>query len=143
MTECYKLIDIMCGGEQLQARPVDWDREVVDGFGNDQKGDPVNAIGFHTTCPSCGNLVDFKKCDLYVGKDKSENNIKCEFCGCGAEFDKSQYEGKEGEEVVEKKIKLPSLKAKRLVFRDPITDGLFDEEIDLKLLKKLDLAKSN
>lgn len=142
MTECYKLVDVVCGGHQLQARPVGWDGEDVDGFGNDKKGYPVIAIEFHTTCPQCGNLVDFNKCDLYVGKDRSENNIKCETCGCGADFLKPQHAGnKKG--ITEKKIKLSAFGAEKLIFRDPIADGLFDEEVDLELLKKLDSAESN
>jgi hypothetical protein len=142
MTECYKLIDVVCGGHKLQARPVDWDRQDVDGFGNDRKGEPVNAIGFHTTCPRCGNLIDFRRSTLYVGTDETENNIKCESCGCGTDFSKLQNE-ESGKETVERKIEVPILTAKKLVFRDPIADGLFDEEVDLNLLAKLDSTESN
>jgi len=144
MTQCYQLIDVVCKGQQLQARPVEWDREDYTGFGKDRKGTEVKAVGFHTTCPNCGNLIAFKSTELYVGKNKSENNVKCGQCHYGTD---KQDVVKEDKSVVHKIAKLkvevvePTIEPVVAAFRDPIADGLFDEDVNFELLKELDTAQ--
>jgi hypothetical protein len=137
MTTCYEFIDIKLSGERIQARPVAWDREIYDGEGNDRKGNPVVATEFHATCPYCGNLVHFARTDIY--KDSfAEDNIKCLMCKRGAEA-----VGSASTIVKKVKIELPSFTPKKQVFIDPIASGLFDVEVDLELLEKVESAESD
>lgn len=139
MTSCYDLITIKLKNEIIQARPVAWDREIADGFGNDVRGNPVTAVEFHATCPYCGNLVHFTSDDIY--KDKQEkDNVKCLMCRAGSEV------GNVGAPKELKKTLAGGPKAiesKVLVFIDPIADGLFDLEVDHDLLKELDSTKAS
>jgi hypothetical protein len=133
MIQCYELIDVRIKNEMIQARPVAWDREICDGFGNDSKGVPVNSTEFHATCPFCGNLVHFAKTDIY-----SKDNIKCLECGAG------NTKVEEDEVVVSTTPSAPKVvQPKRDVFQDPIESGLFDVDVDHELLERLESAESN
>lgn len=133
MTTCYEFIDIKIKNEMIQARPVAWDREIYDGFGNDRHGKPVLATEFEATCPFCGNLIHFSKESIY--KDSSKNdNIKCQECNAG---------NINVEDTGQVKTEKVAIKANKEVFIDPIASGLFDEEYDVELLKKVESAESN
>ena len=133
MILCYELIDVKVKNEKIQARPVAWDREICDGFGNDSKGEPVNSTEFHATCPFCGNLVHFAKTDI-----GSKGDIKCHTCGAG----KARTE--EDEVVVSETPSTTKIvQPKRDVFQDPIASGLFDVDVDHELLERLESAESN
>lgn len=137
MTTCYEFIDVKLLGERIQARPVAWDREICDGFGNDKNGTPVVAIEFHATCPYCGNLVHFSKSDVY--KDSfGEDNIKCLTCHRGNEAVASA-----STVVEEVKVTLPTIQPKKQTFIDPIASGLFDLEVNMELLEKVGSAESD
>lgn len=124
MTVCYNFITLKLKEEEIQARPVKWDREIADGFGNDAQENPVKPTEFHATCPYCGNLVHFSVNDIY--KDVYNNdNIKCPTCYTGNETGKSVALS-QGE-----------------IFIDPINKGIFGLEVNKELLDKLDLAKSS
>ncbi len=124
MITCYSLLEIHISNETLLARPVAWDVEDADGFGNDMNGNPINAVGWHTTCPSCGNLVEFGKEDIYVGRDGSEHNVKCCTCDSGKKFKKTQH--------------LTPGSPETATYVDPITAGLFTVGYDLEVLEQLD-----
>lgn len=130
MTTCYDFIDIKIKTEKIQARPVGWDRPIVDGYGNGADGKPVKPTEFHATCPYCGNLVHFTIDDLYRDTAGMINNVKCLICRAGAEA-LVQAKQTEKKEVVPQKM----------AFIDPIGDGLFELEVDLELLKKFDLTE--
>lgn len=134
MTTCYNFIDIKLASEKIQARPTGWDREIYDGFGNDKNGNPAIATEFEATCPYCGNLVQFSKGDIF--KDSLEDdNIKCTSCNKGNKA--------VGQEVVVETQVLPEFQPKKQVFIDPIESGLFDIDVDIELLKKVESAESN
>ena len=137
MTECYKLIDVKLSREKIQARPVAWDREIHDGEGNDRKGNPAISTEFHATCPYCGNLVHFARTDIY--KDSlAEDNVKCGECKRGNKPVDGDLEA-----VKEVKVTLPEFKAKKQSFIDPIGSGIFDVEVDMELLEKVESAESD
>lgn len=81
---CYEWSEITVYKELVRARPVGWDREIVDSDGNDKDGIPVVAVEFETTCPYCGNLLQFKTSDIYCSVGNSAN-IKCGTCNKGNE----------------------------------------------------------
>ena len=137
MSQCYQLIDIQIKNDKTQARPIAWDRTLVDGEGNDEAGKPVVSIKFATTCPFCANLIEFNRDDLYTATNKSINNIKCETCGAANQ--KAEIAAKEEEEKKTENVVV----AHYTTFRDPIAAGLFGEEIDFERLEKMDLAKSS
>lgn len=118
MIKCFELITVKLADEFVQARPVAWDKEIVDGFGNDKDGNEVTPVEFDATCPKCGNLVHFSTKDIY--KVSGDDNIKCGECFAGNE-------------------RAPDL------FKDPISAGVFKMDVDVDLLTKLDskLAESN
>jgi hypothetical protein len=75
----YDLRDIIIKGEVVQARPIQWDGKIYDGFGNDENGNPVMPISWVTTCPSCGNMVQFGIKD-YVGTKDGIDVVHCAQC---------------------------------------------------------------
>jgi hypothetical protein len=120
MTTCYDFITIRLKHEDIQARPVAWNKEIVDGFGNGSDGKPVSPTEFHATCPYCGNLIHFTVDDIF--KDVNEtDNVKCLTC-------------RSGNEAVEEVKKQAAIAPKTSIFIDPIATGLFDLEVDMDLL---------
>jgi hypothetical protein len=119
MIPCYELIDVLIGNTSIKARPTGWNREIYDGFGNDQFGRPVEAVSYETVCPHCSQLLSFAKDDIYESSDGTKDNIRCTLCKIGKpEIEKDQYEAR---------------------YIDPIGSGLFGEEVDLERLKSIDL----
>lgn len=130
-TPAYALSDFDVNGVTVQARPTGWDGEDVDGYGNDIAGEPVYPNVWVTTCPSCGNMIEIKKEEVYVSEDGTEFCVKCNDCESGKPFKRLQFsQGSDGPDIA--------------VFLDPIEAGLFSIEHDSELLKQLDeeLAKS-
>lgn len=135
MTKCYELIEIRIKNEDVFARPVAWDREIYDGFGNDKSGNPVNPTEFQATCPHCGNLVHFASKDIYKD-DKNKSNVKCFICGAGIQNVK-------GVEETQQKPETKEVTPQKEVFIDPIATGLFNLEVNYELLEKLDSTKAD
>lgn len=71
----FDLITVQIKDETIQARPIEWDRELADGKGNDKDGVPITPTRFMTTCPYCSQLIKFRHSDIYDG-----SNIKCPEC---------------------------------------------------------------
>lgn len=67
----YDRIDVIIGGEKLTARPVE--------FEHDQDGNPVAVTKFETTCPLCGNAVQFS------APDTKPEEIVAVACDCKRE----------------------------------------------------------
>jgi len=132
MIPCYKLVEVRVGSQIVSARPVRWDEQDEDGFGHSVDGKEISAIGFHTTCPSCGELIDFDNVDLYLAIDDSENNLSCGACGAGNKKLETQADSPK-EEIQDRK----EIEIKSAGFIDPIAEGLFDVEIDEEILGKL------
>ena len=131
---CYDLINVVIKKEQVQARPIAWDREIYDTDGNDVKGEPVEAVEFHTTCPYCGDLIHFAKDEiLWIAEnDQPEGNVQCEECGAGKKLEISEDGTPQPRQI----------SAVQVEFLDPIAEGLFDVEIDQELFEKVEeLAK--
>ena len=129
-TPAYALSDFDINGTIVQARPVGWDGEDVDGFGNDISGNPVYPTLWVTTCPHCGNMVEIRKEEVFISEDNTEFCVKCNSCESGKPLKRIQFGQESGPDTA--------------VFLDPIEAGLFSMEHDSKLLKQLDkeLAKS-
>jgi hypothetical protein len=85
MSTPFDLKEVRVGKEVVHARPIAWDREDADGFGNDKNGDPMQPTKFHTTCPACAQLMEFSPTDLFEGVDGSSDNLACASCKAGVE----------------------------------------------------------
>jgi hypothetical protein len=81
----FDLKAVKVGKDVVHARPVAWDRTDSDGFGNDEAGNPINAVRFNTTCPACAQLMDFGVDDLFKGTDGSDDNLVCISCKAGVD----------------------------------------------------------
>ena len=55
----FDLRDIAIGDKVIQARPVVWDREMYGGDGTDKDGEMAVPTKLQTTCPHCGNFIEF------------------------------------------------------------------------------------
>lgn len=130
--KCYELIDVKIKSELIQARPIRWDREIADGFGNDKNGEPVESIEFHTTCPYCGNLIQFTRDSLFIDVMGNKYNITCLSCKAG-----------NLPAMIENKGSERTINPISMVFIDPIAEGLFDVEVDEERLLKLESTKSH
>jgi hypothetical protein len=83
--KCYDLLEVSVGKEMVMARPIAWSGEDFDGQGHDAKGNEVQAVSYHTTCPHCADLITFNVAELYLAMDGSERNLKCASCKKGKE----------------------------------------------------------
>jgi hypothetical protein len=81
----YDLIDVIVSGGEVQARPIAWDGEDVDGQGHDAQGRQLLATRYHTTCPKCGQLVEFETDNIAwvpaSGNSPASGHVNCVFCG--------------------------------------------------------------
>ena len=119
MIPAYALIEVFVGSEKVSARPVRWDAEDFTGFGKTETGEDLVVTGYHTTCPFCGNLIDFDSKLIYLDEDENQH-VKCDSCGVGTQN--------------------PSTVKTEAVFTDPILNNQFNGvEIDYEILKILDL----
>lgn len=69
----YERIDITVAGDRLTARPSE--------FSFDNDGNPTAAVRYETTCPKCGNLIDFCVDDVWHAAD--QDHVACSHCGAG------------------------------------------------------------
>lgn len=65
----YNFRDIKIGDHLTTGRPIEWDGPV-----NEDTWDEVSAVKFHTTCPECGELIEFG--DEYI-------QAQCDGCDIG------------------------------------------------------------
>lgn len=80
----FQLKEIYIGDEMMHARPVQWDgKDFFDGEGRNERGDYINAIAWQTTCPGCGQQIQFGLNDVYIADDGTEDNISCPHCKAG------------------------------------------------------------
>lgn len=79
MTTPFDLVTVIIQGEEVLARPIEWDRAQHDRFGNDKDGTPMQPTVCVTTCPHCGGMVQFNMSDRYNG-----DHLKCTNCNAGA-----------------------------------------------------------
>lgn len=88
MTPCYELKFVKIKNEVVGARPIGWNDVDIDGFGHDASGNDVMAVEWMTTCPYCGNMVQFEVAGVAKIKtdDQEDEYVSCGECGAGAEF---------------------------------------------------------
>lgn len=134
----YDLIDITVGRFKSTARPIEWDGKDEDGVGNDANGRPINAVMYMTTCPACGQLIQFKSDDLYQSVN-DQNNVKCQHCGTGNDRMPTPDEIHDlivilDDETISESDKLV---IPHKAFVDPILSGEFDIPIDVEKLNEL------
>lgn len=79
----YALAEISIGDEILNARPIEWDREIADGEGKDENGDYAVAIKYETACPGCGDSLIF---------EAGMSSVRCPHCGIGEDEHTEVYE---------------------------------------------------
>jgi hypothetical protein len=112
MNTPFDLKEVRIGRDIVHARPIAWDREDFDGFGNDKDGEQMKPVSFHTTCPACAQLVEFSPDSLFTGVDGSIDNLACGSCKAGVE------RAKDKPAVVAQIIETQS------PFVDPVAGGL-------------------
>lgn len=114
----FDLKEVRVDNETVHARPIAWDREDFDGFGNDKAGNPMQPTQFHTTCPACAQLITFALSDLYVGVDGSLDNLVCGSCKAG----------------VERAADKPAVIAKVVAAKSPFVDPIAETSMSLDLV---------
>ena len=70
----YSLYQILIDGVEVNARPIAWSSEMVDGEGHDSAGNLVVPTEYETACPHCGQMVHFSA---------GLSGVKCAECGRG------------------------------------------------------------
>ena len=128
MIPCYSLKDVLVGSEMVSARPVGWDKVDYDGFGHDKDGEDVQAIEWASTCPSCGDLLQFIVTDIFKLNDNY--CVECKECGAG-----KRPEGLDISNPIDPEKMLENYVD--VSFVDPIKSGTFDIEIDKDRLLRL------
>lgn len=136
---CYQLIDISIGNNYTTARPIAWDRDDYFGNGNDSKGIPIIAVRYVTTCPGCGQGLEFNRNDILVKNDV--NCIGCAICritvapaipkSTSAILAELPPAHKDDDDI-------PLPPAPSAVFKDPVLEGLLEVELDLDLQVLID-----
>lgn len=114
----YDLIKVYVTNKPVEARPVQWDGKDFTGQGVDKDGNDINAIAYITTCPNCGDLIQFMVNS--VVKDGDHDTIVCNTCAT-----KKKKVG-----ILHKQVK-PENKPEYLD-REEKRPGLFSPESDLK-----------
>jgi len=104
----YDLIDVVVGGEKVQARPTAWSGELEN----------LTPIRYQTTCPKCSQLVEFQA--------TVASQVRCLTC------DPEPQELSKKSEVVEEVAPIDSG-----TIVDPLTNGSFPSEmIDMGFMDK-------
>lgn len=138
MTECYQLKYVKIGDEIVGARPTGWDKSDVDGFGHDEEGNDVNAIEWNTTCPQCADLVTFDVASIYQDR-LGTLYVSCDTCQSPLPDDVKQIQssnkGLDSSDPVDVEALLAKFGHNDLI--DPISEKLFDIEIDLERMPGL------
>lgn len=139
----YTLMPVYIGPHMVYSRPIEWNAEDVDGFGNDKEGKPVKAVRWHSTCPECAQLIDFDNSKIFTdGKDLF---VACEECGTGSTSEKtalSSAKVEEKDDVFEDEEDLhdswlPMSKTTTSMFVDPISAGKIMIDVNLEMLDLL------
>ena len=71
----FDLSSVDVGGVIVDARPIEWDAEMVDGEGHNAAGEYVKPVKYETACPHCGQLIQFTP----------STSIKCQECRRGTD----------------------------------------------------------
>lgn len=77
----YDLRRVNIDGTIVEARPIQWNGKIYDGQGNDADGNPVKATMYMTTCPKCGQMIQFK--DTEILETGNGDLVGCSNCGAG------------------------------------------------------------
>lgn len=109
---------VVIAGYELTARPI--------AFIYDNLNNPVDATLFETTCPECGNLIQFTRNDVI--NINNEMHVNCVKCDYGAVKNRKKdtiiiKTGTFGQQLVSEKIKVDDV----CPFQDPIELGIFDQ----------------
>ncbi len=70
----YDKILIKVGSEEVYARPIEWDGEIVDAEGHKEDGEMAVPTMYESSCPDCSQMVIFKT---------NHKSVKCPHCGSG------------------------------------------------------------
>ena len=121
----YDFIEITIDSVIVSARPIKWDKEMVDGVGHAADGSMVVPVGFEGTCPHCGDMVLF---------DVDFKEIKCPNCGRGEDvkFEAAspfQDPGQYGEPI-------PDGKTEEKPFEPPVPDAGVAEAISQDVVEE-------
>jgi endogenous inhibitor of DNA gyrase (YacG/DUF329 family) len=73
----WDLVKVNIGGIMIDARPIKWDGNPIDNEGRMATGIMVRPLLYMTTCPHCGQLIEFKA---------NHKTAKCPSCGKGETF---------------------------------------------------------
>lgn len=144
----YDLLEINVGQETLQARPIEWSGEIVDGYGNDSDGELVKAIKWMTTCPECADLIEFESKSIFVIDD--DKHVICQSCnmkppiGASSEVDLSrmseeQESKKTNEEILEEMalaVEVPEGTNPFVEYNDFYQNLGYREKIETSLVEK-------
>jgi len=79
----YDLKPIVIKGVTIMARPVAWDRPMIDNEGHVEKDVFAEATEYETACPHCGQLVRFSA---------AKEQIKCPECKAGEDVYVEKFE---------------------------------------------------
>ncbi|MDP1712594.1 MAG: hypothetical protein Q8K86_09065 [Candidatus Nanopelagicaceae bacterium] len=118
--ECLNLIRISIENEEMDARPSEWEY--------DNKGEPVRALEFRTTCSKCAQLIVFRASEISLG------HVACKACGFGHKK-YEELQKVEAAQALKKPVAVPGtvpgtvpepLKSRSLFFVEPISAGLME-----------------
>jgi DNA-directed RNA polymerase subunit M/transcription elongation factor TFIIS len=71
----YELRSVRIGNVKVESRPIQWDGKDYDGQGNDANGKPLVPTLYMTTCPKCGQMLQFSNSDITTA-----NNVDSVIC---------------------------------------------------------------
>jgi len=134
----YELKAVSIGDETVYARPVAWDQEDEDGFGNSKTGEPISAITWETVCPTCGQLLHFNASHVFSG-----NLVVCNVCGAGAEAAEKFGDMKECQDLLSepeevKTEAMAAMNTETMLFCNPIAEGRIKLDINKETMDLLD-----
>ena len=110
--DVYRRIDIVVGGESLTARPIE--------FEYDNEENPIKVLKYETTCPNCGQAIQFALSETIIINDIS--NVSCTCDANNKKIIKNTVEIKaSGQES-----RFVKMAVQLVPFIDPIESGAFD-----------------
>jgi hypothetical protein len=117
----YDRIDVVVAGlEELTARPTK--------FETDDDGNPTLAIEFETTCPSCGEVINFIVEEIMQHGGKS--HVNCPNCQTNYideyKDKKPDISVRMGGQKIDKEKPRQEKKGPVCPFIDPIEEGMFE-----------------
>lgn len=87
----FELRRVCVVDEFVEARPIQWDGKDYTGDGRDQDGRLIQPTMYVTTCPKCGNMIQFGKDDILEEGDR--DSIGCPNCHAGEQDVQDAKEG--------------------------------------------------